>query len=65
MTLQNLIQAYNVHITEVRLKKFYADFNNAIRLSSIENDDPTNWEDYYILEITNQTNATKTRDAVY
>ncbi len=47
MTLPSLIQLHYNHITEVRLKKFYSDFNNAIRMSEVENGSNYYWDDFY------------------
>ena len=44
MTMPALIANYNNHITEVRLKKFYSIFNQAIQQSVAENGDTSTWD---------------------
>ena len=52
-----LLQSHYNHITEVRLKKFYADFNNAIRMSEIENGPYSYWDDFWATHLTNVSNT--------
>ncbi len=47
MTIPSLITNYNKHITEVRLQKFYSLFNQAIKLSVVENGEVEGWSDYW------------------
>ena len=49
MTIPSLLQMYNNHITEIRLKKFYADFNNAIRMAEADFGPSDYWSDYWEL----------------
>ncbi len=44
LTLPVLIANYNNHITEVRLKKFYSIFNQAIQQSIADNGDTSTWD---------------------
>ena len=44
ITLPNVISNYQKKITVSRLKKAYSDIQNAVRLSSIENGEPSEWE---------------------
>ena len=57
LTLTNLFNAYQKHQTETALKKFYADINNAIRMSIVDNGDPEGWVVAY-----DNYNADKTLD---
>ena len=43
MTLPALIQKYNIQVTEVRLKKFYSIFNQAILQSTLKNGPYEGW----------------------
>lgn len=47
LTIPSLMTAYNKHITETRLKKFYSLFNQAIKLSVVVNDEYEGWSDYW------------------
>jgi len=47
MTIPALISANNKRITETRLKRFYSTFNQAIRLSTIDNGEVEGWTDYW------------------
>ena len=47
ITIPSLMTAYNKHITETRLKKFYSLFNQAIKLSVVVNDEYEGWSDYW------------------
>lgn len=47
MTIPSLIAAYNKQLTETRLKKFYSLFNQAIKLSVVENEEYEGWDDYW------------------
>ena len=47
MTIPSLMTAYNKHLTETRLKKFYSLFNQAIKLSVVVNDEYEGWDDYW------------------
>ena len=49
MTIPSLQQAYTNHVTEVRLKKFYSTFNNAIRMAESEFGSSDYWTDYWEL----------------
>ncbi len=46
MTLPAVVQHYNNHVTEVRLKKFYSVMNQAIQRSIAENGEVEGW-DYF------------------
>ncbi len=47
ITIPLMINAYNKNITETRLKKFYSLFNQAIKLSVVENEEYEGWDDYW------------------
>ena len=47
MTMPVLVASYNNHITEVRLKKFYSVFNQAIQRSVADNGDTSNWDYWF------------------
>ena len=44
MTIPTLMQNYKKKIVETRLLKVYSTMNNAIKLSSIDNGDPSTWD---------------------
>ena len=58
MTMPALIANYNNHITEVRLKKFYSIFNQAIQQSVAENGDTSTWDYWFNGEYDNEKNET-------
>ena len=58
MTMPALIVNYNNHITEVRLKKFYSIFNQAIQQSVAENGDTSTWDYWFNGEYDNEKNET-------
>lgn len=47
ITIPGLISANNKRITETRLKRFYSVFNQAIKLSTVDNGDVEGWDDYW------------------
>jgi len=47
MTIPALISANNKRITETRLKRFYSTFNQAIRLSTIDNGEVEGWTEFW------------------
>ncbi len=47
ITIPGLITTYNNKLTETRLKKFYSQFNQAIRLSIVDNEEPEGWTEYW------------------
>ena len=44
ITLPTLIKNYNKYVTAQRLKKAYSEIQNAVRLSTIENGEPNQWD---------------------
>ncbi len=67
LTLPTLIYSYNKHITETRLKKFYSLFNQAIRLSIVDNEEYEGWDDYWAASqhsLDNEGNYIDKTDAV-
>ena len=57
MTLPALIQKYNIQVTEVRLKKFYSIFNQAILQSTLKNGPYEGWN-YWNNDITQEDGTT-------
>lgn len=45
LTVPLIMERYNKHVVEVRLKKFYSNINQAIRKSEIDNGDKRYWTD--------------------
>lgn len=60
MTLPALIQKYNIQVTEVRLKKFYSIFNQAILQSTLKNGPYEGWN-YWNNDITQEDGTTINR----
>ncbi len=58
MTMPVLVASYNNHITEVRLKKFYSVFNQAIQRSVADNGDTSNWDYWFNGEYDSETGET-------
>ena len=67
LTLPQLVSSYNKNVAETKLRKFYANMQNAVALSEIENGDKKNWplynngslEDFYLKYFKKYLNVTK------
>ena len=64
MTIPSLMTAYNKHLTETRLKKFYSLFNQAIKLSVVENDEVEGWDEYWKTSTTESDGEGNYKDKV-
>ena len=59
MTMPAVVAAYNNHITEVRLKKFYSVFNQAIQRSIADNGDTSTWDYWFEGQYDDDTGETQ------
>jgi len=61
MTIPTLMQSYKKKVVEVKLQKFYAMINEAVRLSEIDNGDAGSWDFLDAFCSFNDENETSTR----
>ncbi len=67
LTLPQIVSSYNKNVAETKLRKFYANMQNAVALSEIENGDKKNWplynngslEDFYLKYFKKYLNTNK------